>query len=87
VLRINELTTLDSIVDPIGEGLHDHVNEHKNLHFDSDGDVDMNSENYEERCYNLDLNLRVLYLRGSGPIVKSIHLRPIHINGNKEREY
>ena len=48
VLKINELTTLDSIVDLIGEGLHDHVNEHKNLHFDSDIDIDMSSENYED---------------------------------------
>ena len=64
------LSTLDSTVDLLGKGLHDHVNEHKNLHFDNDGDIVTSSKKYEECCYNLDLNLCVSYPKGSGPIVK-----------------
>ena len=32
-------------------------NEHKNLHFDNEQDIQMNSNKYEESDYGLDLDL------------------------------
>ena len=40
----------------------DHLNEHNNLHVDKEQDMHMNSKNYEENDYNLDLDsLIILY--------------------------
>jgi hypothetical protein len=53
------ITILDSIIIVVGEIVWP-LNEDENLHFDDAQDIRMNSKNYEENEYNLDLNLLIV---------------------------